>query len=90
MEVSASKMLLVQNQLANTTTVWLLFLFLGWSYGSLGKIGLQILFYITLGGLGFWAFIRLFTLSSSIRSYNKGICRRSGLSADEMMQIGVL
>ena len=36
---------------ANPTLVWLLFLFFGWSYGSLGKIGTQILYYITLGGL---------------------------------------
>ncbi len=86
MEVSASKILLMQNELANTTKVWFLFLFLGWSYGSLRKIGLQILFYITLCSLGFCVFIRLFTLISSIRSYNKGVCMRSSLSADEMIQ----
>lgn len=90
MTVDASKMLIAQNQLANTTTVWLLFLFLGWSYGSLGKVGIQILYYITLGGFGFWALIRLFTLSGAIKAYNKEVCMRYGLSADEMMQLGAL
>ncbi len=83
-------MLIAQNQLANKTTVWLLYLFLVWSYGSLGKIGLQILFYISLGGVGVWVFIRLFTLSGAIKSHNKDICMKSGLSADEMMRLGVL
>ena len=43
---------------ANPTLVWLLFLFLGWSYGSLGKLGLQILYYLTIGGFGIWTLIR--------------------------------
>ena len=33
---------------------WLLFLFLGWSYGAFDKIGKQILFYCTAGGFGLW------------------------------------
>jgi hypothetical protein len=90
MEVATSKMLMAQNQLESSTTVWLLYLFLGWSYGSLGQMGLQILFYVTFGGVGIGAFIRLFTLSGAIKSHNKNICRRLGLNADEMMQLGVL
>ena len=90
MENDQTKILLAQNQLANTTTTWLLFLFLGWSYGSLGKIGLQILYYITLGGFGLWTLIRLFTLNEAIKEYNKNICVRIGLSADEMLMLGVI
>tara|TARA_B100000780_G_C21065369_1_gene428375 strand:+ start:628 stop:900 length:273 start_codon:yes stop_codon:yes gene_type:complete len=90
MTTEVSKMLMAQNQFANTTTVWVLFLFLGWSYGSLGKIGIQILFYITFGGFGIWALIRLFTLSGAIKAYNKKVAMRLGLSADEMMQLGVI
>ena len=90
MENDSSKMLLAQNQLANKTNTWLLLLFLGWSYGSLDKIGLQILFYITLGGFGFWAVIRLFTLNGAIKEYNKNICIKAGLSADEMLMLGVI
>ena len=90
MENDQTKILLAQNQLANKTTTWLLFLFLGWSYGSLGKIGLQILYYITLGGFGLWTLIRLFTLNEAIKEYNKNICVRIGLSADEMLMLGVI
>lgn len=90
MENDQTKILLAQNQLANKTTTWLLFLFLGWSYGSLGKIGLQILYYITLGGLGLWTLIRFFTLNRAIKKYNKNICIRLRLSADEMLMLGVI
>ena len=90
MENDQTKILLAQNQLANKTTTWLLFLFLGWSYGSLGKIGLQILYYITIGGLGLWTLIRFFTLNGAIKKYNKNICIRLGLSADEMLMLDVI
>jgi hypothetical protein len=86
----SDKMLLAQNDFAKKGTIWVLFLFLGWSYGSLGKIGLQILYYLTLGGLGLWALVRLFTLSGAIREYNKQICIRYGLTPEEMMQLGVV
>tara|TARA_B110000908_G_scaffold41217_1_gene50065 strand:+ start:148 stop:420 length:273 start_codon:yes stop_codon:yes gene_type:complete len=90
MKNDQTKVLLAQNQLANKTTTWLLFLFLGWSYGSLGKIGLQILYYITIGGLGLWTLIRFFTLNGAIKKYNKNICIRLGLSADEMLMLDVI
>tara|TARA_B110000503_G_scaffold113817_1_gene170952 strand:- start:80 stop:352 length:273 start_codon:yes stop_codon:yes gene_type:complete len=90
MKSDQTKVLLAQNQLANKTTTWLLFLFLGWSYGSLGKIGLQILYYITIGGLGLWTLIRFFTLNGAIKKYNKNICIRLGLSADEMLMLDVI
>ena len=75
---------------ANPTLVWLLFLFLGWSYGSLGKIGTQILYYITLGGLGVWALIRLFTLQGAIRDYNREIAVKLGFSAEELTLMGLV
>ena len=74
-----AKVLMAQNELIKPTTAWLLFLFLGWSYGSMGSMGLQILFYITVGGLGIWALIRLFTLNGAIREYNRKIYEKYGL-----------
>ena len=53
--------------------VWLKFLFLGWSYGSLGQIGKQIAFYVTFGGFGLWTLYVLFTLSGKIRKYEKAL-----------------
>jgi hypothetical protein len=90
MNTDGSKILITQNKMANPITIWLLFLFLGWSYGSLGNIGLQILYYLTVGGLGIWTLIRLFTLSSAINSYNKQVCIKSGLNTDEMLLLGVV
>jgi len=75
---------------ANPTLIWLLFLFLGWSYGSLGSIGKQILFYITLGGLGIWALIRLFTLQGAIRDYNRKIAMELGFSNEELVKMGLV
>jgi len=74
---------------ANPTTIWLLYIFFLWSYGSLGQVGTQILFYLTAGGLGVWALVRLFTLNGAIKKYNKGIAQQLGFTADEMMQMGL-
>jgi hypothetical protein len=74
----------------NATTIWLLFLLLGWSYGSMGKIGIQILYYITLGGFGIWTLYRLVTLQRAIRSYNTNIAKDLGFSTDDMSQMGLI
>ena len=87
--MDTNKIMIYQGRKANPTTVWLLFLFLGWSYGSLGKIGTQILFYITLGGVGIWMLVRLFTLSGAIKDYNRQIAAQVGLSDEEKMAMGV-
>lgn len=85
-----NKILYYNERKANSTTIWLLYIFLGWSYGSLGQIGTQILFYLTGGGLMIWAFIRLFTLSGAIKKYNRKIAQQLGFTADEMMQMGLV
>jgi hypothetical protein len=74
---------------ADKTKIWLLFLFLGWSYGSLGSLGIQILYYLTLGGLGLWTLIRFFTLNGSIRRYNKKIASQAGLTREEILKLGL-
>jgi hypothetical protein len=80
MSDKTEKLLMAQQELVKPSTIWLLFLFLGWSYGSMGKIGMQILFYITLGGFFLWGFIRLFTLSSAIKEYNNKVYLKVGLN----------
>ena len=55
---------------ANPSTIWITFLFLGWSYGSLGQPVKQLFYYLTLGGFGLWTLYVLFTLNSKIRKYN--------------------
>lgn len=87
--MDTNKIMIYESRRANPTTVWLLFIFLGWSYGSLDSIGLQILYYITAGGLGIWALIRLFTLNGAIKEYNREIAMQVGLSDDEKVSLGV-
>ena len=74
----------------NPVVLWLLFLFLGWAYGSLGSPMKQVLFYITLGGVGVWVIIRLFTLNGSIRESNKKIAMGCGLTNDDLVQLGLV
>lgn len=88
--MDTNKLLAYESRKANTVTIWILYLFLGWSYGSLDKIGLQILFYITLGGIGIWAFVRLFTLNGAIKSYNRQIAGQVGLDNQEMATLNLL
>ena len=73
----------------NSTVIWLLFLFLGWSYGSMDKVGMQILFYLTAGGFGFWALVRLFTLNSAIKEYNRKKAILANLSSKQMIAMGL-
>jgi hypothetical protein len=67
----------------------LLFLFLGWSYGSMDQVGKQIFFYLTLGGLGVWTLFRLFTLNGAIQDYNKKIAAEVGMDNQEMATMGL-
>lgn len=73
-------LILAQTELIKPSTIWFLFLFFGWSYGSMGKIGKQIFFWITLGGFGLWLIHRLFTLNSAIKNYNNNVYIKHGLN----------
>jgi len=84
-----NKLMLYETRKAKAGTIWLLFLFLGWSYGSLDKIGTQILYYITIGGLGIWTLVRLFTLNGAIKDYNRKIAAQVGLDNQEMSSLGL-
>ncbi|PIZ06037.1 MAG: TM2 domain-containing protein [Flavobacteriales bacterium CG_4_10_14_0_8_um_filter_32_5] len=64
----------LQSQIKSTGTAYLLFFLLfGTHYAYLGKWGWQILFWITLGGLGIWAFIDLFTIPRKVNRHNAKI-----------------
>jgi hypothetical protein len=49
------------------------FLLLGAHYAYLGRWGLQILFWVTLGGFGIWGFIDLFLMSGKVAKHNATI-----------------
>ena len=84
------KLLAFNSRKANSTNIWLLFLFLGWSYGSLGKIGIQILYYFTIGGFGVWVLIRLFTLNGAIKKYNRTIANELKMEAEDMNLLNLM
>lgn len=54
----------------STGTAYLCWFFLGCHYAYLGKWGFQILYWLTLGGLGIWAFIDLFLIPSKVNGHN--------------------
>ncbi|WP_228479145.1 TM2 domain-containing protein [Flavobacterium soyangense] len=60
----------LQSQIKSSGTAYLLWFFFGFHYAYLGKWGIQILYWITFGGLGIWAIIDLFTLSGRVASHN--------------------
>jgi hypothetical protein len=78
------------SQRLNSTNIWLTFLLIGWSYGSMGSVGKQIFFYITFGGFGIWTLYRLFTLNKAIKNYNKTIALKCGLSSDDLIKLGLI
>jgi hypothetical protein len=45
-EVNPEKIDMVRNRIRRKTRVWISFLLFGWSYGSLGNLGAQILWYL--------------------------------------------
>ncbi|MCT4624780.1 MAG: TM2 domain-containing protein [Schleiferiaceae bacterium] len=57
----------------STAVSYLLWFFFGLHYIYLGKIGTQILYWITAGGLGIWAFIDLFRIPGMVERKNNEI-----------------
>lgn len=78
-----------QQKSLNKSTSWLLFLLLGWSYGSYNKMTKQILFYITFGGFGLWTIYKIFTLNRDIDNYNRQIAKDLGFSSNEIIKLGL-
>jgi len=88
-ETDSNKLMIYNSRKKDSTMIWLLFLFLGWSYGSMGQMGLQIAYYLTAGGCGVWTLIRLFTLNKAIKEYNRQVAMEIGLSDDDIMRLGL-
>lgn len=60
-------------KMKSTGIAYLCWFLLGFHYGYIGKWGIQLLFWITFGGLGIWAIIDLFRIPSLIDTYNLNI-----------------
>lgn len=66
----------LQSKIKSTGTAYLFWFLLGAHYAYLGKWGVQFLYWLTLGGFGFWALIDLFTMSGKVNTYNADIFRQ--------------
>jgi len=55
-QIDQEKIDLVKEKISKKSNIWISFLLFGWSYGSLGKIGLQMIWYIipVITGLGIY------------------------------------
>lgn len=60
----------LMSKMKSTGTTYLCWFFLGCHYAYLGKWGWQILYWITLGGVGIWALIDLFHIPSKVNGHN--------------------
>ena len=63
----------LQTQVKSTSTAYLYFFLFGAHYAYLGKWGIQILYWVTVGGIGIWALIDLFTMSKKVNKFNADI-----------------
>lgn len=67
---------LLQTKMKSTGTAYLCWFFLGCHYAYLGKWGIQILYWITLGGVGIWMLIDLFRMGSIVNKHNALIAQQ--------------
>lgn len=63
----------LQSKLKSTGKAYVYFCCFGSHYLYLGKIIIQLFFWITLGGFGIWALYDLFTLSGKVNTSNDRI-----------------
>jgi TM2 domain-containing membrane protein YozV len=66
----------LQSKLKSTGKAYVYFFFFGAHYVYLGKIIIQLLFWMTLGGFGIWLLFDLFTLSAKVKVYNDRILKK--------------
>ena len=67
----------LQTRYRSTGIAYLLYFFVfGAHFAYLGKWGLQILFWITLGGLFVWGLIELFLIPSRVEAHNRIIAKQ--------------
>lgn len=63
----------LMSKFKSTGTAYLLWFFFGCHYAYLGKWGIQILYWLTLGGFGLWILIDLFLIPGKVNRYNARI-----------------
>ena len=68
---------ILQTKMKSTGTAYLLyFLLFSTHYAYLGKWGLQLLYWFTLGGVGVWMLIDLFRIPGMVNRHNSLIAQQ--------------
>jgi hypothetical protein len=60
----------LQGEIKSKGTAFLMYWFLGAHYAYLGKWGIQLAYWFTLGGLGIWLMVDLFRVGGLVKRYN--------------------
>ena len=60
----------LQGEIKSKGTAFLMYWFLGAHYAYLGKWGIQLAYWFTLGGLGIWLIVDLFRVGGLVKRYN--------------------
>lgn len=63
----------LQSKIKSTGTAYVFWFFLAAHFAYLGKWGLQILYWLTLGGFFIWAIIELFLIPGRVERHNAKI-----------------
>jgi len=63
----------LQGKIKSTGVAILFWFLIGAHFAYLDKWGLQLLFWLTIGGLGIWWLIELFLIPGRVATYNEGI-----------------
>jgi hypothetical protein len=66
----------LQGRIKSTGTAILFWFLLGAHFAYLNKWGLQVIFWLTLGGVGIWAIVELFLIPGRVAKYNRDIFRQ--------------
>ena len=66
----------LQGKIKSTGTAILFWFLLGAHFAYLNRWVLQIIFWVTLGGVGVWALIELFLIPGRVAKYNEAIYRQ--------------
>ena len=60
----------LQGEIKSKGTAFLMYWFLGAHYAYLGKWGVQLAYWFTLGGLGIWLMVDLFRVGGLVKRHN--------------------
>ena len=66
----------LQSKMKSSGIAYVCWFILGIHYAYLGKWGLQILYWITLGGFGVWAILDLFLIPGKVDRHNFNISKQ--------------